>query len=126
MPNLIRDAIGILQSSGWMQGEYRHDDYGFCMLGAMAVAGLHAEGYSSEFDIPHEDVIQEVIDDAFMNPNGELGTALNVVLKTISDQHGHAVHEIHEIARFNDSEKTSFRDVIAILEKAAVAVDEIV
>jgi hypothetical protein len=123
MSNLIKDAIGILQSSGWTKGEYRHDDYGFCMLGAIAIAELREERYADSY---REDVIQEVIDDAFLNPNSDLGTALNLVLKTISDQHGRAVHEIHEIARFNDSENTSFQDVIAVLEKAAVAMDEII
>lgn len=114
MDNVIRNAIEVIAEKGWIKGDLeRQNGYisqssdtpeewtrpGVCMIGALRFGAKIDR--SEDLPIYIMNIVQNVIDDQLFDRG-------------------------HNIPFFNDHEDTVVEDVIMVLEKAAVRLDEVV
>lgn len=107
MANRIREAIQLLASRGWTQGNFTDERGSHCLQGA-----LH-EAYGCTPRKPGEAVTADLADD--------IRLVNEVIAAEYPDRFG-AVG----ISRFNDHPETTVDDIVRVLEKSALRRDELV
>ena len=110
MSNRIRDAIQVLVRSGWSKESFTDQDGRHCMQGALYA--IHGQAPWSERYTPRA-------------VRGELATDIRLINHIIEEQYPER-HGGVGISRFNDHPDTTIDDVVRVMEKAAVARDEMV
>ena len=103
--NQIHQAAELIRRRGHVKGSYQTDK-GFCAVGALNFVGVR-EIVSSGQQSHDGDVVADVIREQYPD-------RVNLPCRT-----GFAA-----IVRFNDHEDTTQDEVVAVLEKAAIKLDE--
>ena len=110
--NAVAKALEALRSSGWSKGRYVAPDGSHCMLGALNVA----------LGLPDEYVL------------GTSHPAHTAIANVVAEQYPDRACFYRQVdnswdlsvATFNDDPDTTFDDIKLVLEKAAIALDEVV
>lgn len=105
MSNKIREGIEVLAEYGWRKNAFGNAKNGFCILGAV-----------------RETMGGQMFCHNIFNTN-EHSTLRDVILEQFPDR----VNPLSDVVpNFNDHDSTKIEDVILVMEKAAIKMDEVV
>lgn len=109
MINTIREAIAVLARSGWTKGTFRDEESRLCLQGAL----YEVHGLMPACERP------------MLGPlSDELARDVALVNRVLEEQYPERFGAVG-VSRFNDHPDTTLDDILRVLDKAAVAKDEL-